>query len=109
MPTMLDLDAPSPRRAKRRDNPFDADVTQDTDENAVRRVKLACDVVLADCARLIDYSILDFEQMNLVFRCERFYKDNKHLGVHWLKQLRRLVWSKQSQLKESVIKARFIG
>jgi len=108
MATMIDLSAPSPKRSRRKDNPFDADVSRDTDVNAVRRVKQACETVLGECAELVEYSLLDYDQMNFVLRCERFYKDNKHLGMHWLHQLRRLAFSKRNQLGEARVKARLI-
>lgn len=110
MATMLDLNEPSSRRASRKANPFSTDISQALHvDEAICRVQRACELVLSDCAQLVEHSLLDYDQMNFVIRCERFYQDNKHLGVHWLHQLRRLSFNKQSQLKESIIQARFIG
>jgi hypothetical protein len=109
MATMLDLSEPGPRRANRKDSPFSVDVSKEVHEEAVRRVQQTCKRVLADCVCLVEYNLLDYEQMNFVLRCERFFKDNKHLGIHWLKQLRQLTISKRSQLNESIMMSRFIG
>lgn len=57
---------------------------------------------------LILYSLLSYEEMNLVLRMETYFERNGHIGVHWLKQLQRLVRRKQPALLERQMKDRLL-
>jgi len=77
-------------------------------EREARRTARCCEKALGRTRMLIEFSLLSFEEMNLVFRMEAFFKSNKHLGVHWLKQLHRLNRKYADRLVEAQMSANLL-
>lgn len=102
----LDLDAEierTPRAARIRQGTLSDDWNAD-----VRRTVVACERAIGRARLLINYNVLGYEEMNLVFRMEEYFNRNKHLGLHWLKQLQRLNHKYAGCLAEAQVSANLI-
>lgn len=66
-----------------------------------RRTARVCEKALARARLLILHSLLTYEEMNLVFRMEEYFGRHRYLGVHWLKQLKRLNKHHEKRLVEA--------
>ena len=72
-------------------------VVDEISKDAARTAR-ACERVLDVAKQCIYYGLFEYEEMNLVFKMETYFERNKHLGVYWLVQLRRLVRKYDKQL-----------
>lgn len=74
----------------------------------VERVIKRCEELLGKAQMIIQYHLMHYDEMNLVFKMESYFERNKHLGVHWYKQLQRLVRKYMPSLVERQVKDRLL-
>ena len=53
------------------------------------RIERLCEVALKQASQMVKY--MTYDEMNLVFRMETYFERNKHIGIHWYRQLNRLI------------------
>jgi predicted AlkP superfamily phosphohydrolase/phosphomutase len=53
------------------------------------RIEAMCETALKQASAMV--KLMTYEEMNLVFKMETYFERNKHLGIHWYRQLHILI------------------
>lgn len=100
---VLDLSATVARRSQVKPRTSMSLTSEESERTAI-----LCQRVLDKAKQLIDYSLLDYEEMNLVFKMESYFTKHGHLGVHWYKQLQQLNHRYSQKLRELLMQKRIL-